>query len=50
MKIERREAKVVFEVKAEGRDLGMIRGFPFFNRDTQENFQIARGQFFQTLS
>ena len=44
------EAKVLFEVEAEGRDLGMIRGFPFFNRDTQENFQITQGQIVQTLS
>ena len=50
IKIEKMEAKVLFEVEAVGRDLGMVRGLHFFNRDTIENFQITRGKFFQTLS
>ena len=50
IKIEKMEAKVLFEVKAVGRDLGMVRGLHFFNRDTIENFQITRGKIFQTLS
>ena len=50
IKIENMEAKVLFEVEAAGRDLGMVRGLHFFNRDTIENFQITRGKFFQTLS
>ena len=44
------EAEVLFEVEAEGRDLGMFRGFHFFNRDTQEKCQITQGQIVQTLS
>ena len=50
IKIEKMEAKVLFEVEAVGRDLGMVRGLHFFNRDTIENFQITRGKIFQTLS
>ena len=50
IKIEKMEAKVLFEVEAVGRDLGMVRGLHFFNRDTIENFQITRGNIFQTLS
>ena len=44
------DAEVLFEVKAVGRDLRMVRGLHFFNRDTIENFQITRGKIFQTLS
>ena len=43
-------AKVLFEVEAEGRDLGMVQGLHFFNQDTIENFPITRGEIFQTLS
>ena len=48
--IPKMAAEVLFEVEAVGRDLGMVRGLHFFNRDTIENFQITRGKIFQTLS
>ena len=50
IEIEKMVAKVLFEVEAEGRDLGMVRGLHFFNQDTIENFPITRGEIFQTLS
>ena len=37
------------EVLAFGLDLKKNLGFPFFNLDTQENFQITLGQIVQTL-
>ena len=48
--IEKMEASDHSEVEAVGRDLGMVRGLHFFNWDTQEKFQITRGEIFQTLS
>ena len=46
---KKREASDYSEVSAFGLDLKKNLGFHFFNLDTQENFQITLGQFFQTL-
>ena len=47
--IKKRKASDHSEVSAFGLDLKKNLGFPFFNLDTLENFQITLGQFFQTL-
>ena len=48
--IENMEASDHSEVSACGLDLKKDLGPHFFNRDTIENFQITRGNIFQTLS
>ena len=43
IEIEKTEAEVLFEVEAEGRDLGMIRGSVFSIKIPKEKSKITQG-------
>ena len=46
--IPKMAAKVLFEVEAVGRDLGMVRGCHFSNRKTREKSKLYEDNFLNT--